>query len=138
MPQSSRRPMKELRLLLMLAFREQANNETYAPYHFPLMVLESNRQVPILLPEPRAEALITNWNEMLPKLESEVAIVDIPYHPPIEEDENIYAFSVFIAYLDEDEIAMAEMILLQSYAEELWKRYRHLAKPFQEPGEDFE
>lgn len=130
MTESTARPIKELRLLLMLTSPEQASSIYFAEFIFPLLIFEDNQRVALLIPEPAAQHLVINWQEMLPRLEKDSAIIDVPYHPAIEEDPSIYGFSVFVAYKGADEIAMAEMLMVQQYAPRLWKLYHHLARPF--------
>lgn len=124
------RPMMELNLLLMLAKPEDANRVPYVEFIFPLIVHEKER-VALLIPEPACEKVITNWDEMLPILNEKSAFVAIPYHPSIEQDEAIYSFGVWIAYLDIDTPALMEMLMLDKYSERMYQLYRHLTKPFE-------
>jgi hypothetical protein len=124
------RPVKELRFLLFLAQPEIANHVYYAEFLFPLMIFEGQKQIPLLIPEPACEQIVADWPEMLKRLETECAVVDVPYHPEPEQDEAGYIFSVMVAYLDSDTPALAEALMLQKYAPRLWERYRHLAHDF--------
>jgi hypothetical protein len=58
-----------------------------------------------------------------------LAAFDFPYHPPIEEDERIYALNMHVAGKGCDEIVLQYAFLIEPHARQIYLDYKHFAKP---------
>lgn len=129
MTEQSEREIYELSFLMMTAPAERASYMDMAHFVFPLAIFEDASQAALLIPFPLVHTVVGNWDTMKTKVADECAEVSIPYHPDYDVDPRIYGWNVYIAWLDSDDLALGEMLVLEKYAKRMWDLYRQMAKP---------
>lgn len=59
------------------------------------------------------------------------AEINIPYHPPVEEDESIFAMTLFLIGMENHIPATLEMMMFDAVKEDLYQRYKDQAEPME-------
>jgi hypothetical protein len=65
-----------------------------------------------------------------------LAEFDIPYHPPVEVDERIYALNFHVAGVPNDEIVLHYMMIVQPFVHSIFQNSKQYAKPFGPYGDE--